>query len=250
MKYLFFLIIFGAFASCVALDNASPVEAAVTLVDFKGQPLKNRVVFVEGYGTIRKEQLTDDKGQTQLNFNWDGYNESGTSVWAIQAVEDTSFKMTNLLFSPNGGHGNSRKYTIADTIRMDTLRPLKIRVKTNRTDLEYLRLQVSYEGIGLDRLKSYGGFYSTGTQTIPVYRDSPSWSSYYWIKQPVNRSFVNHGKTTTTPQLDTTFQTRVFAHTNFKILCLILYKNTPKENIKELTFNPTVSRDSVLLLAF
>jgi hypothetical protein len=252
-KYLFILSLplFLLQSSCSddgCKDCGIPVEATVILTDAKGQPLKNRQVSASGWTFTRQAKLTDDKGRVNFSFFWNQYNESGPAVWVIQSLEDANLKMVNLMVSPTAGGNTSQKLTITDSIKMDSLTTFKVRVKTSRTDLTYLRLSATHEGMKFSDLRDpiSGIEYFSNPQTRVVNR-----TPYFLISQKLERVFFLHEKATTTPQLDTTFQMKVFANTAFTVNCDIYYKTTPptQSNLKR-SISATASRDSVVLIQF
>jgi hypothetical protein len=253
-QYLFILSLFTILlqSSCSeadCTDCGEPVEATVILTDAKGQTLKNRQVSVSGWLMTRQTQSTDDKGRAHFNFFGAGFNESGPAVWVIQSLEDANWKMVNLMVSPTGGGGTSPKLTITDSIKMDSLTTFKVRVKTSRTDVTYLRLSVLHEGMKIGPKLSdpiNGTEYFQNPQTRAVGN-----ISYFLIRQNLERVFLLHEKATSTPQLDTTFQMSVFANTAFTVNCNMYYKTTPttQSDLKR-TVSATASRDSVLLIQF
>lgn len=251
-QYLFILSVCFLHASCSDADCTDcgvPVEATVILTDAKGQALKNRQVSASGWTFRRQAKLTDDKGHAYFSFFWNQYNESGPAIWAIQSLEDADFKMVNLMVSPTGGGNTGNKITVTDTIKMDSLTTFKVRVKTSRTDLTYMRLSAIHEGMKMGpnlRDPISGTEYLQNAQTRLVGQNS-----FFLISQKLERVFLLHEKTTTTPQLDTTFQMKVFANTAFTVTCDMYYKTTPpSDSRKKQTISATASRDSVLLLQF
>lgn len=215
------------------------VDATVTLTDVNGKVLRNKILFVEGYGIGRSEKVTDEKGLAHFDFYWNTYNESGAALWAIQAEEESNFKMVNLVFSPSGNNGT--KSTIIDTIKMDSLRAFKIRVKVSRTDLIALNLAVKHEGMDtLPKIFS-GGSAISGTQSS---------RGGYKVRQELKRVFLNHSQNTNTPQLDTTFQLNVYAHAYFDINCNVQFKTNPTSSNQKYTISETYPRDSIFLIQF
>jgi hypothetical protein len=253
-KYLFILSLFTILlqSSCSdagCTDCGVPVEATVILTDVKGQILKNRQVSVSGWTLTRQAQLTDDKGRVQFSFFWNQYNESGPAIWAIQSLEDANWKMLNLMVSPTGGGYTSQKLTITDSIKMDSMATFKVRVKTARTDVTYLRLSAIHEGMKIgpklnDPISGTESFQNPQTRTIGNRSD-------FLIRQKLEQVFLLHEKATNTPQLDTTFQMRVFANTAFTVNCYMEYKTTPQtQSSLKRTVTATASRDSVMLIQF
>ncbi len=250
LSYFLLLISFSCLTSCTEPIGASevvvPVEATAIITDAKGKVLKNRLISVSGYAGLRQTGLTDENGRAHFSFLWSVYNESGSASWALQPVEDTLFKMVHLMISPTNGGSRSSKITITDSLQMDSLTNFKVRVKIARSDVSYLSLSVLHEGMEPlpDPIKGYESF--SGAQTVPFV---PGQNSNFIIKQKRKRIFLEHGKNTSTPLLDTTLQMRVFAHTPFTINCGISYKNNTDAQQKR-TVSATASRDSVVLIQF
>lgn len=251
--YFFIFTAFTLLSSCLEPIGSGqaviPVEATAIITDGKEQALKNRLVSASGYGLSRITGLTDENGHVHFNFLWYVYNESGPAIWVIQPVEDTIFKMVNLMVTPgDGGIGGSSKLTIRDSLKMDSLTSFKVRVKTTRTDVNFLSLSVLHEGMNPlpDPIKGYE-YWGNAERTPHIIGQN----SNFIIRQKRKQVFLEHRKTTNTPQLDTTFQMKVFANTPFTVDCYMTYKTAPMGSvILKRTISATASRDSVLLLQF
>ncbi len=252
-RYLLFASSLLLMSACSFLDSdygccrEVPIAATVTVTDLKGNALKNRDVSLSGYRIYSKRvQKTDEKGQTQFDFYWYG-NNSGCAIWAIQAVENTDFKMVNLMLAPNCGGPNEGKVTLRDSIRMDSLKTMTIRVKTPRSDLNSLSLIVARD-VGITPLnEAFNG------------SDYPSYVEYNYnngqygnpkVRQEIRQTFLEHRKPTNTPMLDTTFQVKVFANVAFKVTSGVNFTTEPKYLTRSVSVSATASRDSVLLIQF
>lgn len=225
------------------LDCGNPVDADVVLMDAKGNPLKNRELFVSG-SVYEQTQTTDENGHAHFEFFWSPAIKDAHSCWAIQAKEDQLI-MVNLILSPNvNGRYSEGKYLVRDTIIMDSLTKFKIRVKTSRNDLKGLYFKVGNDGLWpLDN-----PFYCplSGPYGLPQSGTNLDYS----VRQPLKREFLTRNFFTNTPQLDTTINLKVYANTAFQVDCNVGYWGEPKSEKKNITIDATASRDSVLLIEF
>jgi hypothetical protein len=187
-------------------------EANVFVFDMDGKPMVGKKIDISGgYGIFR----TDKNGFLKFTSKWsaDSYIE-----WKLLIVDSSDYKSVNFLKSPVTYTPVNEKVTIADTIRMDTLKRLTIRLKTSKSNVDRLFLS--------------------------VLRESDS-DSYGKVSQAVKRDFITLYKSAS-PQLDTTIQIEVYSKAAFKIRSEMVFKNPVSVVNRNLNILNFEKRDSIL----
>ena len=227
----FLCVLIGLNTGCQSDSSGSikaPVDVTLTLTDTKGNVLKNRSVSLSGFDVKSPQnKQTDANGQAQFSFVW-STDDYGTA-WACQATEDADFKMVNVMMSPRCcGPGMSGQVTVRDTVKMDSLKAFKVRLKSKSTNVTSLNVQVTRDGI----------------EPLPL--PFTGKSSTREGRQDIRRTFFSQIFKVNSTQLDTTLSMKVYQNTSFDLRI-----QSDKGSIYgPYTAGAWVNRDSVYLIEF
>ena len=158
-SYLFFttLLLFSLVLGCFRSPlPQTPVDQTCYVLSLDGKPLEGREVKLSGAGILhitaaKKTAFTDVTGKVNFKFDWQEVHESGSNSWYLDATTGSNLMAVNRLRDPNQLFGSTgKKTTSIDTIRMDSIEPFKIKLKSVvRIRLFDLQL-ISYESYNPD----------------------------------------------------------------------------------------------------
>ncbi len=230
MKNLILIVLFFlclSVSSCFFLDceccgcEGGIFEAQVAVVDMDNKPIKDIAVGSKWqYSLTISRVSTNEQGQAAFKINWGP--DVSTSL-TLAATDGAGYKAVNYLEGPYRYTPEHKVITFIDTIKMDVLRPISIRLSTKRTDVKNVALFVERN-------------------------DYPYLTSQY--KKVERRSFITLNNATNTPQLDTTIQVNVYSKASFNIYGRLSFKNAPVDSSYGIFVPDYANRDSVFLLAF
>lgn len=212
--------------SCEGIQEYSqPYETTVTVVDMDGKPIKNRLVkvlnkfyqddsynnFIEGKELNRA--ITNNDGIAILRYKLLRAEFVAEWAWIIVA-DDTLFKsimyLTHVQEQTQLKLEDEKK--LKGTIKMDSLVPLKIRIKTNR--------DYAYEYSILATMQ-----YSRTGEFDPI----------------MNRTFANIFVKNKRYKLDTTITTMVYSKANFGVTTRVdgygKYHPFTKDSVRSIVFD-------------
>ena len=129
-KIILISIIFSCFICCH--HEKAKLEVIVYLKDMYGNPIANRWTYLSGYLSARDSLQTDKDGRVAYNTIWSLYNDSGDIDWSLAPKKDKKYTPVNFVFPTRM---SEKEISITDTIKMDTLKNIKIRLKSLRNDL-------------------------------------------------------------------------------------------------------------------
>lgn len=142
-----------------------------------------------------------------------------------------------MLVSPNTHGEQDGKITIWDTLFMETLTPFKIKVKTQRNDVEFVNIKIQKDGLNFDENK-FLGYSSAGIQNVVS------------LRQDLASELPNNLVQSSTPKLDTIIEVKVFEISEFNLNCTFGYTNSPTAISKKVKISSSFPRDSVLFIKF
>ena len=201
---------------CLDCD-AAPVEINVVIADMSGKPLTNKKVTAEGF-RINQAAISDINGRVSLSFKWFSDPDAGQKAWRVSVAEaNDSYKTLDFIEGPS--YTPLQKYTINDTIKMDTLKTMSVRLKTNRSDVRSI-------SVNADIRNDYSAT----------------------VKKKVERTLGSFSVFTNTPQLDTTVQIKVFAKAAFQLSSSMYFGNNPLNTRRDTTIKAFANRDSVVFV--
>lgn len=233
--FLIFIIL--SFFACFTNPKAK-VEAVVFLKDMSGKPLANRWLFLSGYVAKSDSAQTDKDGRVAFNTLWFLGNDSGKTDWSIAPKRDNKLIPVDFIFPP---FIDEKAVSITDTIKMDSLRDIKIRLKSLRTDLSGYEVVVGNTG--------YVPGYSAGNQPRE-YSDSfipfPSVHNEVKVNYGVTFKISYSGITTS---LDTVINIKAFSKAGFGIFMYAYYKNN-SDIRKEIIFKENQDRNGTILFEY
>ena len=197
---------------CCSCEGAL-FEANVFVVDMDGKPIVGKKInILAGYGIFR----TDKNGFLKFSGKW---SADSNSSWKLSVEDSSDFRAINYLESPISYTPENEKVTITDTIRIDVLKPITIRLKTSSNNVDRIFLSVSHKS----ESNSYGN-----------------------VVQVVKRDFLTLNKSAT-PQLDTTIQVNVYSKAAFYIESEMTFENPFSFLNQKVYFGNFEKRDTVLL---
>ena len=139
--------------SCIYKGSVQSYEMTVKVVDMENKPIKGYSVkslvgtanfngiIPSNHVKTEATAVTDVNGVAVLTYNLDD-SDSFSETATIVVSEDDLFKPVNVL-----SHGKSGPLKKTGTIFMDSLVPLKIRIKTNRDDVASVNIRLTNEPI-------------------------------------------------------------------------------------------------------
>jgi hypothetical protein len=197
---------------CCSCEGAL-FEANVVVVDMDGKPMVGKKIDISpAYGIFR----TDKNGFLKFSGKWgaDSYFS-----WKISVGDSSDSTAINFLTSPISYTPENEKVTITDTIRIDVLKPITIRLKTSSNNVDRIFLSVTHK---------------------------PNSNSYGQVVQVVKRDFLTFNKSAS-PQLDTTIQVNVYSKAAFYISSGMTFKNPVSFLNRNVYFENFEKRDTVLI---
>ena len=159
-------------------------EANVVVVDISGKPIVGKKVFVTGRATANL--VTDKNGRIKFNDVWSTSNFG--SSWKLFLEESDSLRSINYL-EPTNFNNENEKFTINDTIKVDSLKLITVRLRSSKTTLTNLYLSAFVDKSGV----------------------------YNAIIQPTKRDFIRFNNKIPKSQLDTTIQFKAYSKMGFTI---------------------------------
>jgi hypothetical protein len=209
--------------SCIVEDYAKSYEATVQIVNMDGKPLANHPIqfsnttsssYNLGTTKVTQELLTNTEGKATFNYELtisDSHQDFATFV----GKDDSIWKSISYA---QHVRGDNKPKNINFQIKMDSLKPLKIRLSSNRNDLIRYGFRAELEYTSSNKL---------------VVR---------------NLAYVaNEGSAFS---LDTTFTIKVFSKNYYKLSATAIYNSEPKIVIQSPTFTENISRDTVYWIKF
>lgn len=155
--FLFFLTCSFLFSSCYceccACEGAAG-EVDLTVLDMDNKPISGVTVgpYVYPFGNntynfFKQTYQTDAKGQVHINyvFPTDSY-----ANWTLAVADGTDLKAVNYVKSPYNYTPEHKKVTLIDTIRMDVLKPIMVRFKSNKTGFKSIGLHIFWEDYAVE----------------------------------------------------------------------------------------------------
>ena len=197
---------------------SSAVDITAVVVDMDNKPMQGIVVNSKLPDALGSSNLfTDKQGQISLKFVW---SRNSSSSWSLKVEDKLDLKTVNYLAGPY--LPTAEKITITDTIRIDTLKTIKIRLKTNRTDAN---------GIGCTTSAGY-------LSTSQIFRT------------PIARTFDFLNRTRQASPIDTVIQMRVYSKAAFRISRSMTFVNTGFTGWRDTLIKDYGQRDSVFVFEF
>ncbi len=236
------------FIICLCLTSCNkdttylqPYEMTVKLVDRDGQPIIGRQLnLITGYDQgkfnisngVKDSLLTDSTGSAIFKYDIRSSDafDINPYVVLIRVVEDSTYVGVNYIrhgldYSGSQSHATSR-VKLSGTIRMDSIVPFKIRLKTNKANV------VSF----LFNLKA-------DQRSVAEYEANK-------LGQNLERSFINLNPIGLIPQLDTLLSTKIYSKTRVSIVSSIKYNDGMYAYLKMYELSPNVDRNSILLIDY
>ena len=217
--------------SCMFRGFSQPFRMTVSVVDMDGKALKGRTVKIyrsissfhgELYNAVADSwAVTDANGQAVLNYSLN-ISDSSQDFAVVTADDDDVYKCVNIVMHSldNKKHATIKK---TGTVQMDSLVPLKMRFKTERTDVQ---------GV-----------------SVGVYNDPFLYSQQDF--NTISRIFQKEFIKTTTPKLDTIITTKVFSKAKFILWNYMSFTKDPVSISTGLTiFTSASDRNSVFVQTF
>jgi hypothetical protein len=199
---------------CEYCEGAS-VDINITVLDMDNKPLSGKGVDQKDYTRFSQTAQTNEKGEAKMAFIWPSDTHRS---WTLSVADATDYKTVNYVKIPYDYTPARKRISLIDTIRMDVLRPITVRFKTNRTDAKDLIMDV----YSLNALAD---------------------------KQTRTFHFSSLIRSPTTP-LDTTIQVNVYAKAAFYIYGRMNFSNTPLDSSKDKLIPNYARRDTVFLFEF
>ena len=197
---------------------SSAVDLTAVVVDMDNKPMQGIVVNSQLPEKVSGGNfVTDKQGQISLKFVWP---PNSSSSWSLKVEDKLDLKTVNNLagsYAPT-----AEKITITDTIRIDTLKTIKIRLKTNRTDAN---------GIGCTTSTNYFA-------TSQIFR------------KPIDRTFDYLNRTRQASPIDTVIQMRAYSKAAFRIRSSMTFVNTGFTGLRDTLIKDYGQRDSVFVFEF
>jgi hypothetical protein len=159
---------------------------------------------------------TDKNGFLKFSSKW---SADSYSAWKLSVEDSSDFRAINYLESPISYTPENEKVTITDTIRIDVLKPITIRLKTSSNNADRIFLSVTHK---------------------------PNSTSYGQVVQVVKRDFLTFNKSAS-PQLDTTIQVNVYSKAALYIQSGMTFKNPVSFLNRNVYFENFEKRDTVLI---
>jgi hypothetical protein len=249
MKHLliFLFSLMVLFTTCITgckSNSSRKFQADCIVVDMDGKPIIDRkvelLVFANdsreldnakisfGYVRIitkppRQTQTTDNLGVAHFDVDEEIIGDF-TPVFGFVPQDDTEFKAINYLVIDNPATSSfdqpRNKRDFKETLRMDKIKPLTIRLKASRNDIVSCVINTEYQDIKSNSLT-----------------------------HDLKRNIVSFTKTQTAMGLDTTFTVPAFVKQTFKIKTVMTSANG-EFFISYDIVDAGVNRDSVLLIKF
>ncbi len=205
-----------------------PTYVEVLVTDFNGKPLPNKVVQTAGSAS-KDIETTDVNGFAKAHFLWlDGCFSDYCEFWSLSASDDYNMVATNVVLSPTSStpKGNV-SVTIKETIKMDSLINISLRLKSERTDIDHVELTV----------------YAAGHKTTDCYTDKAT-------SQPMYHDFGKLYITTPTSRLDTVVSIKAYKTFTFGITARLYTKASTFSYDKNLRISTFEARDTILFNTF
>jgi hypothetical protein len=234
MRLLALILILMTCIGCGA-NQKIKINAVCTVVDMDNKPVKNRKIdlfsilnghnfqdsFTISKAILHQTKVTNDSGVVEFDYVWQN-DESSTTFFHIVAKEDSFFRAVNHL-TPQIPSLDKRKEDFKGTIKMDSLVPIKIRFKTNRSDADELKILIMNDP------------YLTTPQDLTL---NP-------------RKFIDKRIKITATTYDTTITTQVYKKADFMSWNIMFFKNTPTTvGNKLVLMKKDVDRNAVFLQEF
>ncbi len=141
-----FCLLFSSCGECESCEGAAG-EIYLTVLDMDNKPISGVIVGPHVYANgitsrsfLTQTLKTDEKGQvhTTYVFPVDSYTD-----WTLAVKDINDLKAVNYIKSPYNYTPKNKKITTIDTIRMDVLKPLTVRIKSNKPNIQNFYLNVS-----------------------------------------------------------------------------------------------------------
>jgi hypothetical protein len=206
------LLIESCQCECCSCEGAL-FEANVIVIDMDGKPIVSKKIDINAANGIFR---TDKNGFLKFSSKWGADNYI---AWKLSVEDSSDFKAINFLESPISYTPENEKLTITDTIRMDVLKPITIRLKTSSNDIDRVFLSVTH---------------------------NPDFKSYGQVVKVARRDFLTFTKSAS-PQLDTTIQVNIYSKAAFYISSNMTFKNPVSFLNRNVYFGDFEKRDTVLI---
>jgi hypothetical protein len=213
--------------SCMFKGFDQAFELTVTVLDMDGKPVKDRKVKAIagspfngtiGFGRITGTAITGLNGQAVLNYTLN-ISDSSQDYAVIATEDDSLFKCINILtHTLSNKEENTIKKT--GTLKMDSLVPFKIRIKTNRDDVTGFEATINSN-------------FNSGN-----------------VSELVNNTFTKINFTTTMPKVDTIISTKVYSKADFIIRTSMFFKNEAIGNSRTSVIKNYDNRNNTYLIEF
>jgi hypothetical protein len=206
------LLIESCQCECCSCEGAL-FEANVIVIDMDGKPIVGKKININAANGIFR---TDKNGFLKFSSKW---SADSYSAWKLSVEDSSDFRAINYLESPISYTPENEKVTITDTIRIDVLKPITIRLKTSSNNADRIFLSVTHK---------------------------PNSTSYGQVVQVVKRDFLTFNKSAS-PQLDTTIQVNVYSKAALYIQSGMTFKNPVSFLNRNVYFENFEKRDTVLI---
>jgi hypothetical protein len=224
-KILLFISTILLLSACVT--ERAELEANIFVKDFYQKPLDNQSVILTA-STLSVSAQTDVSGKSRFDTYWNGTFSNQNFTFKCPGTSDLF--ATNFITSPRN-NGAIESFSITDTIIMDTVKNMRLVIKSKRLDLEYYNLKVFTKG----NLENDFNHFNI------VERKEKSETN-----APIGRNFFM-GKIT---KKDTTFTIKPYANAGFTIQIFASYPKTQFLEGTEIIIKDFEKRDDVLLIEF
>jgi hypothetical protein len=218
------------FNSCNSSKHI-PVHVDCTVLDSKGIPLANRKVNLwarvnsANYnlldsGTFIDSKTSDKDGKLSFDYGWQS-DESTTTYYQVVPADDSLYAGVKYATIPTPSY-NLKKETYNVNIVIEKLTPVKVRLKSRKSDVIEYGLRVFFDNSVLNSN----------------------------IQKSINRDFLNFTQNKASFSLDTTFSVKAFTSQTLKLSGIIKHNTEPKSIIFTRQIESKFSRDSVFLIEF
>ena len=232
-------IIFTFFICCN--NQKTKLEATVYLKDMNGNPIADRWTYSVGYLKVKDSMKTDKDGRTSINTIWYQYFDDENTFWSLAPKKDNKYIPVNFVFPPNV---EEKEISITDTMKMDTLKDIKIRLKSLRNDLIKYNIAIGRSGYIPSKLV-YGGIKPT------------TFSDEFFPAPTVHNSIkVNYGivfgkyKSANLPSQDTVINVKAYSKAAFSIVIRPYYVGNLLLPDKELIVKENQDRNGTILFEY
>ena len=154
--FVILVVLIIGFWSCQPQDIRQPFETTVTVEDMDGKPIVGKIVKVFGsssntyyndtirdfYARATDSATTDKNGKVVLHYELVDRTDISPLFALIVVKDDAQFKAVNYI-NHESSHIITRAGKFSGTIKMDSLVPFSLRLKTNRDDVKNILYDVS-----------------------------------------------------------------------------------------------------------